>query len=203
MKQKYKGQILTTQKVINSIIRFYNEAEKNEIDSGLSWYNEAHELAKEFSIKTGYSVMNIAGVIAALSPQTSWELNKVYLVRFLKDGIHATANTRLNKIKAEKCLHATNVDEIKKILNGNKTKSFFFNIAFPDVDQIATIDRHTFAICVQRPDKVKAFEALQLTDLQYEFVENCYIKAAQKIGIKALELQAITWVTYRRLRNLK
>jgi hypothetical protein len=204
MKQVYKNKVYTRRKCINSIVRFYNEALESEIRAGMNWYIEVNELAKEFSLKTGYSIMQISGVIAALSPQTSWELNKVYLVRFLKDGIKATSNTHLNKIKAEKCLKATNVEQIKRILKGNKTKSFFFNIAFPDVDKIATIDRHAMAICLQNPQKVNAIkEPVQLTTIQYNFFESCYVQAAEKLGLKTLELQAATWIVYRRLRNLK
>jgi hypothetical protein len=192
----------TKRKLVNSVIRFYNEATTEELVNGKAWYNDAHNLAREYASKTGYNLMNVCGVISALSPQTSWELNKVYLVRFLRDGVNAKANTGLNKDKAKRCLEATNVEEIKAILNGDKTTSFFLNILFPDVDEVATIDRHAVAITIQRPDKVKALKPVQLTSNQYRLIEQVYVEASKKIGIKTLELQAITWVAYRRLRGL-
>jgi len=199
MKQIFKGKELTTRKVINNINRYFELSNGD----GLNWYTQANELAVEIANKTGYNVMNVAGVIAALSPQTSWELNKIYLVRFMRDGIQAKANTGANKYKALKCLQATNVEEIKIILNGNKTTNFFLNILFPDVDGIATIDRHAVAICIQKPEKASAIsEGVVLTDKQYLFFESCYVACAKELGIKALELQAITWVSYRKVRGL-
>lgn len=201
--QKFKGKEYTQRKVVNNIIRYMELATDQEVQGGINWYADAKKLAQEYSDKTGIPLRNVAGVISALSPQTSWELNKVYLVRFLRDGIDALANTTANKIKAQKCLNATSVDEIVKVLNGNKTVSFFLNILFPDTDGVATIDRHAVAICIQRPDKVKPLDAVQLTNIQYSFFENAYIEVAKKYGLKACEVQAITWVTYRRLRGLK
>ena len=199
MKQIFKGKELTRRKVVNNILRYYELSN----GAGMKWYDEANELAQEVAEKTGHSLMNVAGVIAALSPQTSWELNKVYLVRFMRDGLKAKANTGANKVKALKCLNASTVEEIKVILNGNKTTNFFLNILFPDVDGIATIDRHAVAICIQRPKGAKAIsEGVVLTDKQYLFFESCYVSAAKELGIKALELQAITWVSYRLVRGL-
>jgi len=198
-KQIFKGKELTERRVINNILRYYSLSNGD----GMTWYNEAHKLALEVSDKTGHGIMNVAGVIAALSPQTSWELNKVYLVRFMRDGIKAKANTGANKTKAARCLQAETVEEIKVILNGNKTTNFFLNMLFPDVDGIATIDRHAVAICIQRPQDAQAIsEGVMLTDKQYLFFESCYVAAAKSLGIKALELQAITWVSYRLVRGL-
>ncbi len=200
---KYKSKELTKRKVVNNILRYHELATETEVTGGLTWYTEAHDLCVDLSERTGYPVLNIAGVVAALSPQTSWELNKVYVVRFLADKLDARANTTANKKKALACLSAGNTGDVKRILNGNKTKAFFFNIAFPEVHGIATVDRHAVAICLQRPEKVKALPPVQLTDNQYNFFEDCYNSASEKLGVNSLELQAITWVTYRRLRGLK
>lgn len=204
MKQKFQGKTLTKRKVINNILRFYEESTAIEQQNGLDWYKDAHLFAEEMAKNTNTHIMNVIGVISALSPQTSWELNKVYAVRFLRDGLKAKANTTANKIKAKKCLEATSVDEIRTILNGSKTVAFFWNILFYNIDGTATIDRHAVAICLQRPDKTEAIsEGVQLTQTQYNFFEECYCDAANKLDILSHELQAVTWVTYRRLRGLK
>lgn len=200
---KYKNQPLTKRRVINNIMRYVKESTLLEQSNGMAWYRQANKLCMELALLYDRPVINIAGVVAALSPQTSWELNQVYASRFLEDGVNAKANTTANKRKALACLHATSVEQITEILNGNKTKAFFLNIAFPYRDSIATIDRHAVAICLQRPDKVAALPPVQLTDNQYQFFEECYSDVADQLGIAALEVQAITWVTYRRLRNLK
>ncbi len=201
---KFQGKNTTELKLINSIMRFYNEATVEELSAGIYWYSQAYNLAKELSIKFGLSIIQSAGVISALSPQTSWELNKVFALRFLRDGMSAKTSTEANKLKALKCMTATSFNEVKAILNGNKTVSFFINIADPTADGIATIDRHAFAVCTQHPKKVKPIKKpVKLTSRQYQALEMAYSKSAQKLGIRACELQAITWVTYRRIRGLK
>lgn len=213
MKQKFKGKTLTRTKVVNNIIKFYEKANQTQLQDGRDWYRTASRLGKSLAAEFNVMEMNMCGVIAALSPQTSWELNKVYARRFMLDGMKAMANTTAMKEKAEACLKATSVHEIWNILNGNKIQRFFHNIHLYYEDGFVTIDRHAIAIAIQDVDNVKALPQSygQMTDPQYQFFEECYRLAAQKLQVKyphrtklnAHQLQAITWLVYRKRRNLK
>lgn len=208
MKQVFKGKKLTAQKCINSIIRFYEESTLTEWKDGMEWYNTAHNYAKELSGRYNLTVQQIAGLIAVFSPQAGWLENKRYTVSFLINP-NKPVRSAVQCDKAKHILSLTNESDIYHALalNGKafKTKAFFLNIQNPDIATAVTIDRHAIAIAIQEPSNVYALDSKygQLTEAQYKFFASCYQKAAKKLNILPHQLQAITWVTYRRLRDLK
>ena len=98
MKQKFKGEVLTTTKTVNKIVKMYNQSPNKE---GLTWYTEAKEFAETMSMLFMYDnptdfladddwdikETKVCGVIAALSPLKSWEENKKITISFLDKGI--------------------------------------------------------------------------------------------------------------------
>lgn len=56
---------------VANILETYKQASPQEIADGLSWYSDAHDVARELAgdVHVG------AGVIAALSPQMQWDEN--------------------------------------------------------------------------------------------------------------------------------
>src|SRR5688572_23713109 len=83
MKQKFKGEILTQRKVVNSILRFHALASIDEQIEGLDWYDNAHAYCKELAARFKVSVSQVAGIIAAFSPQCGWQENKRFALSFL------------------------------------------------------------------------------------------------------------------------
>lgn len=208
MKQKFKGDTLTEKKCINSILRFYELASLSEIQDGLTWYAEANKYAKELGKRFNLSIQQVAGLIAVFSPQAGWVENKRYTVSFLyQPNIRVRSQVQTNKAKS--ILKLNNEADIYNAQSTQdkafKTKAFFKNILNPDLDDSVTIDRHAIASCIQHPDNVSALDQSygQLTAQQYEFFQSCYIKAARQVNVLPHQLQAIVWVTYRRIRKLR
>ena len=207
MKQKFKGDLLTEKKCINSILRFYSLSSLAEINDGLTWYSEANKYARDLAARFNLSVQQIAGLIAVFSPQAGWVENKRYALTFLYNP-----NARIrSKVQTDKAKLILTLKIESDIYNAQstrgaafKTKAFFKNILNPDIDADVTIDRHAIASCIQHPDNVSALgdEYGQLTAKQYQFFQDCYIKAAKQVNILPHQLQAIVWVTYRRIRKL-
>lgn len=208
MKQKFKYSILTDKKCINSIIKFYQQATITEIKDGLNWYNEAHQYCKELAQRFNITVQQTAGIIAAFSPQAGWVENKRYAITFLLSP-EIQLRSLTQQIKATNILKLKSETDIYTSLStcgeAWKTKAFFVNILNPDLPTGVTIDRHAIAVCLQKPDNVYALNKQQgkLSVAQYNFFQECYIKAATILNILPHELQAITWITYRRLRELR
>lgn len=206
-KQKYKGQELTAKKCINSIIRFYLLATSTEIKDGISWYNDANNYCKELAQRFNITLPQAAGIIAAFSPQSGWVENKRYAVTYLLNP-SLQLRSEVQQLKAHKIVTLKSETEIYNALSTNgqafKTKAFFVNILNPDIVTGVTIDRHAIAVCIQKPDNVYALskDYAQPTEQQYKFFETCYMAASKKLNILPHELQAITWLTYRRLREL-
>lgn len=208
MKQKFKGGTLTEKKCINSILRFYELASLSELQDGLTWYAEANKYSAELAKRFNLSIQQVVGLIAAFSPQAGWVENKRYAVTFLYNP-NLRIRSQVQTDKAKLILNLSIESDIYNALSTRdaayKTKAFFRNILNPDIDADVTIDRHAIASCIQQPDKVSALDQSysQLTKKQYEFFQDCYIKAARQVNIFPHQLQAIVWVTYRRLRSLQ
>ena len=208
MKQQYKNEILTERKCINAIIRFHQLATVSEVKDGLNWYTEANEYCRELASRFNISLQQAAGIIAVFSPQAGWTENKRYAVSFLINPKNLL-RSMVQVIKAKRILKLTSEDEIyhAQSITGQafKTKSFFLNILNPDIATDVTIDRHAIAVCIQNPDNVFALsqDYAKYTKAQYTFFASCYIKAAASLDILPHQLQAITWLTYRRLRELR
>lgn len=207
-KQKFKGEILTERKVINSIIRFHKLASIEETIEGLDWYQSAHDYCKELAARFNVSVSQVAGIIAAFSPQCGWQENKRFALSFLISP-NKIIKCQVQTDKARKILTLHSEADIYRALSLNdaawKTKAFFLNMLNPTVLTDVTIDRHAIAVCIQHPSNTFALSEAygKLTVAQYRFFEACYIKAAVQIGILPQQLQAITWTVYRRVRDLR
>ena len=160
------------------------------------WYVKANRYCRSLSEKYNVSTIQVAGIVAALSPLKNWDINKQIADDFLRTGTAGHIKFQLSK--CHRIMQTTNLTEICEILNGNKIVSFFLNIVDPGADEQVTIDSHAVGIAVN-----KYLGSVQITKNQYEFFANCYRIAARELEVLPLELQAITWVTWRKLKKSK
>lgn len=171
---------------VDNIIHHYLLATDDEMNQGMTWYDDAHNLALELSPN---DVWRGAGVISAYSPLTPWWRNVELATDSLRTGVAAT-KTLPNSVRCAQLildgLHPLDV------LKGDKTRAFAAAIAEPDKSTIATIDRHAFnlAMGTMHGNPVigkKAFRTLSAA----------YVEAAELAGISVAQMQAITWVVFR------
>lgn len=188
MKAKFQHKIYRQGDMVNNILKMYND--QSVLHTGYNWYCEAHKLAERWAKEHGVSTMVMAGIIASLSPNTSWDENKKLVEAFMHTGTCGHTGTMVGK--AIDCMYATSDQEILKILNGNKIKSFFLNILYPEVSTTVTIDRHAIAVALGRVP-----ESASMTKRQYYFFVGAYQRAADVLGILPHQLQAVTWVKWR------
>jgi len=194
---------------VSNILEIYKQATDNEINGGKLWYNQANEISRLMSIKYNLTIYQAVGIIAALSPATSWSQNIIDSNHFCSSlaagkNIKAVVVTTYgnNKDKAYFIyLHSElTKDEIFKVLLGsskkvNKTSSFFLNILSPESDDIVTIDRHSFRVNLGITELID----IKLTEKRYKLMSQAYIKASNILEVNALQLQAVTWLVFRRL----
>lgn len=189
---------LTLRQQINRVTKWYNIATQQEINAGLVWYNDAQQLCIELATKYQVTTTQIAQVISVLSPQKKWETNKLETIAF--------CNEFFNGVKPSFNYFATkkSIEECKQILKGDflipskRTKTFSFadNIANTQSKEI-TIDRHALRIAYD--DKSAKID--KVTPKQYKIAREAYQIVADSLGITGYQLQAITWVTYKRVVN--
>ena len=191
-----------------NIIAIYKLANPSEIKHGLTWYVNATKDCKEIAIKYDLPIHIVIGVVSALSPNNKWERNIVNADDLCKafidgqdmDSIKVSTYHRM-KQKAWSILEQMpSYDETIKILNGKKIVSFFKNISGDESD--ITIDGHARNIYYNDRQGLTTPNT-NIRKLEYLDIQKAYLRASKKLGIKAYELQAITWLAWRRIHGIK
>ena len=192
---------------IKNIIAIYKLANPSEIKHGLTWYVNATKDCKEIAIKYDLPIHIVIGVVSALSPNNKWERNiinaddlcKAFIDGQDMDSIKVSTYHRM-KQKAWSILEQMpSYDETIKILNGKKIVSFFRNINGDETD--ITIDGHARNIYYNDRQGLTTPNT-NIRKLEYLDIQKAYLRASKKLGIKAYELQAITWVVWRRIHGI-
>lgn len=195
-KQKFKGVTLYRKRCVDNIIKVYNDS---RYDGGQEWYLEANGYATKLANIHGLSLLQVAGVIASLSPLKSWDENKKIAEQFIISG--AGKHTRVMINKANDIVNykdSMERDFILATLRGNKISSFFVNIAYPKEPTHVTVDRHAIAVVLGRSITEK--EGVGITNSQYEFLASCYRDAGEVLGVIPNKVQSVTWVKWRKLK---
>ena len=192
---------------IKNIIAIYKLANPSEIKHGLTWYVNATKDCKEIAIKYDLPIHIVIGVVSALSPNNKWERNiinaddlcKAFIDGQDMDSIKVSTYHKM-KQKAWSILEQMpSYDETIKILNGKKIVSFFKNISGDETD--ITIDGHARNIYYNDRQGLTTPNT-NIRKLEYLDIQKAYLRASKKLGIKAYELQAITWVVWRRIHGI-
>tara|TARA_R100000278_G_scaffold33168_1_gene30177 strand:+ start:412 stop:1035 length:624 start_codon:yes stop_codon:yes gene_type:complete len=196
---------------VRNIIACRRRAKPQDVAAGIAWYAEAYEECRLIAWQHNLPVYAVVGVVAALSPNNRWKTN----ITNARDLIDAFVNDRdmdsvsvctysAMKRKAWDILvTAVRPGEMKAHLNGRKIVCFYENIMGEDT---CTIDGHARNIAYN--------ERVNLTDnktnigvKEYANLQEAYRQAAKRCTVngrkfKAYELQAVTWVTWRKQHGI-
>ena len=196
-------------KNVNNIKAVYLLATTQEKIDGAKWYSSANEIAMNLAVEYGLTLQTTAGVIAALSPRNKWSRNVIdaenLIETFARDPESAvnikvcTFNKNkekaLNILKADQDFYTENV---RDILKGPKLIEFFNCIL--GVEDVC-IDGHAYCIFNGSRTSLKDVPSIGVK-LRKE-IKSDFKKAAAKFKITPAEMQAITWVAWRRIHGVK
>jgi len=190
-----------------NIIAIYKLANASEIKHGLTWYVNANTDCMRIANTLELPLHIVIRVVSALSPNNKWERNIVNA----EDLCNAFINGQdMDSIKVstyhkmkQKAWHILETmpsyDETITILNGKKIISFFRNISGDETD--ITIDGHARNIYYNDRQGLTTPNT-NIRKLEYLDIQKAYLRASKKLGVKAYELQAITWVAWRRIHGI-
>ena len=190
-----------------NIIAIYKLANPSEIKHGLTWYVNANTDCMKIANKLELPLHIVIGVVSALSPNNKWERNIInaqdLCTAFMNgqdmDSIKVSTYHKM-KQKAWHILETMpSYDETITILNGKKIVSFFRNISGDETD--ITIDGHARNIYYNDRQGLTTPNT-NIKKNEYLDIQKAYLRASKKLGVKAYELQAITWVTWRRIHGI-
>lgn len=174
------------------ILETYFAAAREEIAAGREWYEDANRLAHTLTgHRPDVTPAMAAGVIAALSPLTPWERNKELALRAVVDG-HASG-TLSNSVRAADRILAG--EDPLDVLKSDKVRNFYLCI-MGDVDAVC-IDRHAWEVFEGKRYADK--DRPKVTTKRYREAAQAYREAAHVLALQPAELQAITWLVWRRI----
>ena len=197
-------------KNVNNIKAIYLLATTQEKIDGANWYKSAHKIALNLADNYGLTLQTAAGVIASLSPRNKWSRNVIdaenLIETFVRDP-ESAVNIKVctfnkNKEKALKILKNNQdffTDNTREILSGPKLNEFF-NCILGVKDDVC-IDGHAY--CIFNGSRTSLEDVPSIGVRLRKEIKSDFRKAAAKFNISAAEMQAITWVTWRRIHGVK
>lgn len=197
---------------VENILYVYGLATPEEKRDGIVWYARALADCLWIAEETEVPLHIVVGVCAALSPNNKWERNidnTLSLVKAFLNGEDVDAvkvsTYHTMKRKAWSILEAMpDRDGVVRILNGQKIVSFFCNIMGEDT---CTVDGHAKNIYYSERHGLTS-DKTNIGKKEYATIQEAYVNAGKQVRfngrpLKAFEMQAITWVTWRRIHGIK
>jgi len=178
----------------DKIQNLYNFATEAELKKGKTWYWNAHNWCVDRELEFRVPYIKVGGVLSLLSPLQNWERNKINTIKMLSCGdcnYFSKQKAKAKLLLSNPYLYQT-IDEIRLFINGQKTSNFFMNIVQPFNPEYITIDKHMIDILM--PGK-------HITYDRYLEMTKSITNHAAELSIVPNQLQAILWVTHKRIKQ--
>ncbi len=176
---------------IHEVLEEVSSTAPNLYYAGKDWYKTSRDTAEKATDTRGPAA---CGIVAALSPQTSWAQN----IKNAKTLVE-TRNAPTLGSSVGKALRILDGEHPMDILGGRKVRAFYMNLNHPNIVDHVTVDRHAVNIAlggiVDGSQK-----ALELSG-NYDMVQNAYIAVSELWeggnSLNPNQVQAATWVAWR------
>jgi hypothetical protein len=178
------------------ILDILGMATPEELEDGKNWYSDAYLTAVNLSeLSDGRQTpQQVVKVMGLLSVGVSWE---------------RTISLTIDMLSMDDCKHpyGRQIEGARRVLStgykwekilGHGPKVDAFVAAILGFEDSVVIDRHAYSILLGRPTTPKERCKLQSKEF-YKECADIYRKVASELGMPACQLQAITWLTWRRL----
>jgi hypothetical protein len=196
-------------RLASNLQAIYTQATPAEIQDGVLWYARARgfcaSLARTYKTNgRGFALTpaRVAHIVAALSPNNSWtrnQLDTVTVLNAVREGLAPEAvkvcTYHPNKARAFALARGESFAELK----GDKVRAFADNIARANSEAV-TIDLHAYNAALGV--RVSSAESKGVRSPWYVITADAYRQAANALGLSPCELQAVVWVTWRRLAGV-
>lgn len=198
------GLLPTSADMTRNLLDLLDSVTDAEWASGLTWYSDrANQVCADIvtAARVGgrtISRRRAAGILASLSPGVSWDNNVDGAIELAATGAAFSYQSTDNNRKALAILDGADPADV---LGGRKVRSFFANILSPATSGAVTIDRHALSILFGKSLSERELKVLGRIGI-YTASAGIYRAVARIYGIRPLQLQAISWVAWRRLKGL-
>ena len=189
----------------DNILAVYEQATAGEVIDGTSWYLSARNECQAIADEHELPLHIVVGVVAALSPTNKWERNildaDAMCYVFTQGGYKEDCTPCTYKTMRDKAwsILADMPDKINTavVLNGPKITDFYHCILGHNV---CVIDGHAW--CIANNDRRTLQEVPSIGKKARIELQEAYRQAAEEKGMSAYEMQAITWLTWKRIHGV-
>lgn len=172
-----------------------------EYRRGKAWYPKANKWCQLVAVRYGLRPGQVAGILAAMSPQKGWHHNIIGARELIASNGRRSNQMEANANKARAILSGRQAGEVLASGKGHKVRAFFACIENPKDTRAVCLDRHAFAIAAGRVLPAATLAKLFRGQKWQNAATKAYQMVADEYGLLPNELQAITWLTWRRLKN--
>lgn len=193
----------------DNLLKLYAQADRLDRSDGMKAYLRYHDLMAQIAAKYGQAnnIDGVVGAFCALSPNNDYVGNLRSLVSMLEaqrlygDAAQGTVSTfKACRARAAEYLHqrAHFLDHAK----GLKTRAFYQNITDPTNIEPVTIDGHMVLAFYDLDGTMK--DAQKLLSIRiYREIADAVRMIARAEGIIPHQMQAILWMTRKRVKQVK
>ena len=191
---------------VKNILACFDQVTSEELLHGKTWYSTAKDNCQAMADLYELPLRIVVGVVAALSPTNKWERNLVdandMIKTFVEGGYVEDTTPCTYKAMRDKAWsilerHPQNEWDVETILKGPKITDFFWCImGFNN----CVIDGHAW--CIANADRRTLQEVPNIGKRLREELQSAYLVAGNKHGLTAYEMQAATWVAWKRIYNV-
>jgi hypothetical protein len=181
---------------VGNILTVFAHSDTLDRDAGMNAYENYQRKLAGYGRNFGFNITTSCGVFAALSPNLDEKNNFIALERILANDEGFIPGYPLNHEKARRIRDgAAPLD----ILHGPKTRAFFCNLADPEGSEV-TIDGHMYSVWHLK--RFTMSKAHINTQRQYDRIAADFRTAAKVVGIRANQMQAVCWFTWKRRNRI-
>jgi hypothetical protein len=189
-----------------NILKVLSQCTDAELQHGLTWYSDAREQCQVMADKYELPLRIVVGVVSALSPTNRWERNLIdasNMLRVYTDGGYVESTSpctyKTMRDKAWSILQTNphSDDSVLFLLKGPKISDFFSCIMGHDV---CVIDGHAW--CIANNDRRTMQEVPNIGKKLRVELQKAYSSAGKSNGLTAYQMQAATWVAWKRIHNV-
>lgn len=188
------AKLATSAHVAKRILARLDSATGDQTIEGTYWYADARQAVDSMAMLGGLTRSQVAGIVAALSPQTRWDKNMAGALRVVaakRARKRLPSGVTLYPTNARKAWKiATGSSSPENILSGKKVVPFYRNLCGDE--SVVTVDTWIWK---------NAGVPGALTEAKNRAIVRAYQVAAKKKGLTPAQAQAIDWVVVRGRAN--
>lgn len=178
----------TIKRMRNAINRTIDKSTPELTEAGKNWYKSAYDECVDIAINSPYTINQVVGAVAHLSPRQHWKKNIDYTKLVIETGDAPCLNRSIEN--AKRALMSDNpIDTFSP--TAIKTRSFYHNI-LSDYDHV-TVDVWAARIALGSDDAEKILGRKGM----YQSISHAYKLAGMNHGLTPAETQAVAWCAAR------